>query len=91
MLLGITLLLVSCRQIPLDGKWQREGEPSEFITFYDDGNFEAVTFMEEGIIEGNYKVVGKTIELSSSYGHTAIMKRVKNKLELDNFYYLKIE
>lgn len=67
------LTLAACGGGPAEGRWERVGQPSEWVELRDDGTFLARSFMGTDTIRGTFTVSGDTVRVHSTYGYSGTL------------------
>lgn len=68
--LGLLLAASACRGggASVVGRWERVGQPREWVRFDPDRTFTATSYMDTVVIRGRYQQRGETVTLVSATG-----------------------
>jgi hypothetical protein len=71
-MLALAALAVGCQRPPagVQGRWERVGQPTEWVRFADDRTFSGRSYMDTAEIRGTYQQQGDTVRATSTYGRT---------------------
>lgn len=72
---GLLLVAAACGRggHPAEGRWERIGQPAEWLELRRDGTFQARSFMGTDTVRGTIAVDGDTLRLRSTYGHSGTL------------------
>lgn len=67
-----------------EGRWERVGQPTEWVELRDDGTFLARSFMGTDTVRGTFQAAGDTVRLQSTYGYSGTLVLRDSILEMDD-------
>ncbi|HEY0154002.1 MAG TPA: hypothetical protein VGB92_18460 [Longimicrobium sp.] len=70
--IALAVMAVACQRTPagVQGRWERVGQPTEWVLFAEDRTFTGRSYMEPAEIRGTYEQRGDTVRATSTYGRT---------------------
>jgi hypothetical protein len=54
----------------VEGRWERVGQPAEWVRFAEDRTFSGRSYMDSSTVRGTYQRHGDTVRATSTYGRT---------------------
>ena len=57
----------------LTGRWERVGQPREWVRFAADGTFTGRSYMDSSLVRGRYRRRGDTVVATSGYGRSTTL------------------
>lgn len=58
---------------PVEGRWERVGQPAEWVRFAEDRTFSGRSYMDSSIVRGSYERHGDTVRATSTFGRTRVL------------------
>jgi hypothetical protein len=71
-MLALAATAVACQRpsAAVQGRWERVGQPTEWVRFAEDRTFTGRSYMDTTEIRGTYRQHGDTVRATSTYGRT---------------------
>jgi len=68
----------------VEGRWQRVGQPREWVSFGANGTFTGQSYMEPREIRGRFRQEGARVTVTSETGHTRTLTLRDSVLTMDD-------
>jgi hypothetical protein len=68
----------------VQGRWERVGQPTEWVRFAEDRTFSGRSYMDSALVRGTYEQRGDTVRATSSYGRTRTLVRRDSLLVMED-------